>query len=62
MEYVEGESLAQRLTSGPLPIDQVLKVGREIADALDRAHRSGIIHRDLKPGNTMHTKSVPRQN
>ena len=56
MEYVEGESLAQRLTSGPLPIDQVLKVGREIADALD------IIHRDLKPGNIMHTKSVPRQN
>src|SRR4029077_11236826 len=57
MEYVEGESLAQRLTRGPLPIDQVLKVGREIADALDRAHRSGIIHRDLKPGNIMLTKS-----
>jgi len=57
IEYVEGESLAQRLTKGPLPLDQVLKVGREIADALDRAHRAGIIHRDLKPGNIMLTKS-----
>jgi eukaryotic-like serine/threonine-protein kinase len=57
MEYVEGESLAQRLSRGPLPIDQVLKTAREIADALDRAHRTGIIHRDLKPGNIMMTKS-----
>jgi eukaryotic-like serine/threonine-protein kinase len=57
MEYVDGESLAQRLAKGPLPVDQVLKVGREIADALDRAHRGGIIHRDLKPGNIMLTKS-----
>lgn len=57
MEYVDGESLAQRLAKGPLPIDQVLKVGREIADALDRAHRSGIVHRDLKPGNIMLTKA-----
>jgi serine/threonine protein kinase len=57
MECVEGESLAQRLVKGPLPVDQVLKVGREMADALDRAHRSGIIHRDLKPGNIMLTKS-----
>src|SRR3974390_2148245 len=40
MEYVEGESLAQRLMKGPLPIDQTLKVGREIADGLDRAHRT----------------------
>jgi eukaryotic-like serine/threonine-protein kinase len=56
MEYVDGESLAHRLAKGPLPIDQVLKVGREIADALDRAHHSGIIHRDLKPGNIMLTK------
>jgi serine/threonine protein kinase len=53
MEYVDGESLAGRLAKGPLPVDQVLKVGREIADALDRAHRSGIIHRDLKPGNML---------
>lgn len=57
MEYVDGESLAQRLTKGPLPIEQLLKVGREIADALDKAHRSGIIHRDLKPGNIMLTKT-----
>jgi serine/threonine protein kinase len=57
MEYVEGESLAQRLTKGPLPVEQVLKVGHEIASALYRAHRSGIIHRDLKPGNIMLTKS-----
>ena len=57
MEHLEGESLAQRLAKGPLPLEQILKVGREIADALDRAHRSGIIHRDLKPGNIMLTKS-----
>jgi serine/threonine protein kinase len=57
MEYLDGESLAQRLLKGPLPSDQVLKVGREIADALDRAHRSCIIHRDLKPGNIMLTKT-----
>src|SRR5580765_3624179 len=60
MEYVEGESLAQRLTKGSLPLDQVLKVGHEIADALDKAHRGGIIHRDLKPGNIMLTKSGAR--
>lgn len=57
MEYVEGESLAKRLNRGPLPLDHVLKAGREIADALDKAHRSGIVHRDLKPGNIMLAKS-----
>jgi len=57
MEYVDGESLADRLTKGPIPVEQVLKVGREIADALDKAHRSSIIHRDLKPGNIMLTRS-----
>src|SRR5215469_4585962 len=57
MEYVEGESLANRLTRGPLPLDQVLKAGREIANALDKAHRSGIVHRDLKPGNIVLAKS-----
>jgi eukaryotic-like serine/threonine-protein kinase len=56
MEFLEGESLAQRLEKGPLPTDQILKVGGEIANALDKAHRSGIIHRDLKPGNIMLTK------
>jgi serine/threonine protein kinase/Tol biopolymer transport system component len=53
MECVEGETLAKRLEKGSLPLDQVLKVGREIADALDKAHRSGVVHRDLKPGNIM---------
>ncbi len=57
MELVEGETLAQRLERGPLPTEQLLKIGIEIADALDRAHRSGIVHRDLKPGNIMLTKS-----
>ena len=57
MEYLEGETLAERLRKGPLPLDQLLKIGIEIADALDKAHRSGIIHRDLKPANIMLTKS-----
>jgi eukaryotic-like serine/threonine-protein kinase len=57
MEYLEGETLAARLERGPLPLEQVLKLGIEIADALDKAHRQGIIHRDLKPGNIMLTKS-----
>jgi eukaryotic-like serine/threonine-protein kinase len=57
MEYLEGQSLAERLQKGPLPVEQLLKIGREMADALDKAHRSGIIHRDLKPGNVMLTKS-----
>jgi serine/threonine protein kinase/Tol biopolymer transport system component len=57
MELIEGESLSQRLTRGPMPLDQVLKAGTEIADALDRAHRKGIVHRDLKPGNVMLTRS-----
>src|ERR1700740_183443 len=55
MECVEGETLAKRLEKGPLPLDQILKFGAQIADALDKAHRSGIIHRDLKPGNIMLT-------
>jgi len=55
MECVEGETLAKRFEKGPLPIDQVLKFGAQIADALDKAHRSGIVHRDLKPGNIMLT-------
>src|SRR5438874_10204041 len=50
MEYLEGETLAVRLTKGPLPLDQVLRSAIEIADALDKAHRKGITHRDLKPG------------
>jgi eukaryotic-like serine/threonine-protein kinase len=57
MELIEGESLADRLTRGPLPLLQVLKYGAQIASALDKAHRQGITHRDLKPGNVMLTKS-----
>jgi hypothetical protein len=57
MELLEGESLADRLTKGPLPLEQVLRYGTQIADALDKAHRAGIIHRDLKPGNIMIAKS-----
>ena len=57
MECVEGETLAKRLEKGPLPLEQVLKYGAQIADALDKAHRAGIVHRDLKPGNIMLTAS-----
>jgi eukaryotic-like serine/threonine-protein kinase len=56
MECVEGETLAKRLEKGPLPLEQVLKYGAQIADALDKAHRSGVVHRDLKPGNIMVTR------
>jgi Tol biopolymer transport system component len=55
MECVEGETLAKRLEKGALPLEQVLKYGTQIADALDKAHRSGVVHRDLKPGNIMLT-------
>ena len=57
MEYLEGETLAKLLEKGPLPLPQVLKVGMEIADALDKAHRQGLVHRDLKPSNIVVTKS-----
>ena len=57
MEYLEGETLAARLAKGPLPLDQVLKYGVQIADALDKANRNGVVHRDVKPGNIMLTKS-----
>jgi serine/threonine protein kinase len=57
MQFLEGETLADRLTRGPLPLDQGLQYAIQIADALDKAHRAGIVHRDLKPGNVMLTKS-----
>jgi Tol biopolymer transport system component/predicted Ser/Thr protein kinase len=57
MEYLEGETLAQRLKKGPLPLKETLKIGIEICEALDKAHRAGIIHRDLKPGNVMLTRN-----
>jgi Tol biopolymer transport system component/predicted Ser/Thr protein kinase len=56
MEYLDGESLAERIARGPLPLDQVIRYGIEIADALEKAHRAGIVHRDLKPGNVVLTK------
>ena len=57
MELIEGESLAERLKKGPLSLPEVLMYGRQIASALDAAHRKGVVHRDLKPGNVMLTKS-----
>ena len=57
MEFLEGETLAARLAKGALPLEQTLRFGIEIADALEKAHRQGIVHRDLKPGNVMLTKS-----
>ena len=51
MEYLEGETLASRLAKGPLPLEQTLRYGIEISDALDAAHDRSIVHRDLKPGN-----------
>ncbi len=56
LEYLEGQTLAQRLRKGPLPFEQALEYAAQIADALARAHRNGIVHRDLKPANVMLTK------
>ncbi len=55
MEHLQGTTLARRLADGPLPVETVLRVGREIAEALAAAHRQGVVHRDLKPGNVMLT-------
>src|ERR1700693_4799403 len=57
LEYLEGETLGTRVRRGPLPTDQVLKYGAQMAEALDKAHRHGVVHRDLKPDNVMLTKS-----
>src|SRR5262245_33578103 len=60
MEYLDGETLAQRLTKGALPLDQALTTAIEVADALAIAHRAGVVHRDLKPANIMLTKTGPK--
>ena len=57
MEYIEGETLAERLKKGPLSLDETLRYSIEMADALDKAHRQGVVHRDIKPGNIMLTVS-----
>lgn len=57
MELLEGQTLAERIARGPIPTEQLLRYGREIAGALDKAHRQKIIHRDLKPGNIFLTKN-----
>ena len=56
MEFLEGETLTERIAKGPLPLAEALRIGIEVAEALNKAHRSGIVHRDLKPGNIMLTK------
>jgi eukaryotic-like serine/threonine-protein kinase len=60
MPYLDGETLADRLTKGAIPVDQALRTAVEIASALDKAHRAGIVHRDLKPANIFLTKSGAR--
>jgi eukaryotic-like serine/threonine-protein kinase len=57
MEFLDGETLAERLRKGALHLPELLKIGIEVAEALDIAHRAGIVHRDLKPGNIMLTKA-----
>lgn len=60
MQFLEGETLAERLSRGPLSIKETLDVGIQIAEALAAAHRAGIVHRDLKPGNVMLTRAGAR--
>ena len=60
MEYLEGETLADRLKRGALPLGEALDVGIAIADALDKAHGQGVVHRDLKPGNIFLTRNGPK--
>jgi serine/threonine protein kinase len=60
LEFLEGETLAERIRRGPLPLDEALTIGIAITSALDRAHRAGIVHRDVKPENVILTRSGPK--
>jgi serine/threonine protein kinase len=57
MQYLEGETLEDRIVRGPLSLKDALQIATDIAGALDQAHRAGIVHRDLKPGNVILTKA-----
>jgi serine/threonine-protein kinase len=56
LEFVDGEDLAFRLSSGPIPVEEAIAIARQIAEGLEAAHERGIVHRDLKPGNVIVTK------
>ena len=60
MEFLDGETLADRLKRGPVPLDEALEIAIAVTDALDKAHRQEVVHRDLKPSNVMLTQSVPK--
>jgi len=60
MQYLEGETLAERLSAGALPLDRALSIAIDVAAALDAAHRAGVVHRDVKPANIMLTRSGAR--
>jgi eukaryotic-like serine/threonine-protein kinase len=51
LELVDGETLAERIAAGPIPVDEALEIARQIAEVLESAHDKGIVHRDLKPAN-----------
>ena len=60
MEYIEGETLAERIARGAIPLEEAIEIGLRVADAIDKAHRNEIVHRDVKPGNIILTKSGPK--